>query len=436
VPVRFFVSHVTSEAPVASTIAGWLQAAGAEAYVASDDIAAGELWLESLHRALASADIVLVLASRRSLERNWVWFEAGSAWASSGRRCIPVCFEPQLRKEQLPPPLASLQAIDIATNGGMKALFELAGVQVPPEEIRRKSAELKDAVARASLVNPRTARVLDPPAGAGVLIDTSHGQASWPLGGLAPTLLADLDTIRSAFEIADHITVERIEHPDQIWRHDLAAWPGLVVALPYRTRFGTHAVREIEEWVRAGGRLLLLGFELGDRHHESNLNELAERFGIRFNSDIVAPRVKYEGKPYNQAVDVARGESADALLSGLSSTRVWNAQSISTEPGGRPFISLAELGIAHLTDESTRYNDGGWHIPADQKFKTSPAPPDRHLAAFAPSDLAGLGQVLAFGTWQLRSDSTETKQLVNRLVGWLSAPRAHRDGSELARLRS
>ena len=374
--VRFFVSHVTSEAPVASTIAGWLEAAGADAYVASDDIAAGELWLESLHRALSAADIVLVLASRRSLERHWVWFEAGSAWASPGRRCIPVCFEPELRKEQLPPPLASLQVVDIATNAGMKALFELAGVPLPPEEMRRKSAELKDAVARASLVNPRTARVLDPPAGAGVLIDTSHGQASWPLGRLAPTLLADLDTIRSAFEIADHVTIAHIEHADQIWRHDLARWSGLVVAIPNHTRFGAHAMAEIEGWVRAGGRLLLLGFELGDRHHESNLNELAERFGIRFNSDIVAPRPDYDGKPYGAAIDVTLGESDDALRSGLSSVRVHNAQSVSTEPGGRPFISLDGLGIAHLTDESARYNDGGWHIAPDQKFTTAPAPPD------------------------------------------------------------
>lgn len=420
--IRVFISHVTAESPVASTIAGWLEAAGAEAYVASDDIAAGELWLESLRRALAAADIVLVLASRRSLERNWVWFEAGSAWASPGRRCIPVCFEPQLRKEQLPPPLASLQAIDIATDGGMTALFELAGAKQSPDDIRRRSAELKGAVGRASLVNPKTARVLDPPAGAGVLIDTSHGQAGWPFGDLAPTLLADLDTVRSAFDIADGVAIEHIEHPDQIWRYDLAPWPGLVIALPNHTRLGTHAIREIEGWVRAGGRLLLLGFELGDRHHESNLNELAERFGIRFNSDILAPTPIYKGKPYEDAIDVALGASDDPLLSGLSSVRVQNAQSVSTEPGGRPLISLPGLGIARLTDDSARYNEGGWHITPNQQFTTAPSPPDRYLAAFAPRALAGRGQVLAFGTWQLLSDSAGTKQLVNRLIGWLGAP--------------
>ena len=260
---RFFISHVTSEAPVATTIAGWLKAEGATAFVASDDIAKGDLWLKSLNDALASADIVLVLASRRSLDRNWVWFEAGSAWANSSRRCIPVCFEKQLRKDQLPPPLASLQAIDIATDDGMEGLFELASVKLSTEDARSKSVELKAAVARASLVNPRTARVLDPPSRAGVLIDTSHRQAAWPWGDLAPTLLADPDTVRSAFEIADDIAIGQIEHPDQIWRHDLAQWQGLVLTIPNHVRFGPHVVQEVEGWVRAGGRLLLLGYELG-----------------------------------------------------------------------------------------------------------------------------------------------------------------------------
>jgi hypothetical protein len=44
------------------------------------------------------------------------------------------------------------------------------------------------------------------------------------------------------------------------------------------------------------------------------------------------------------------------------------------------------------------------------------------LAAFAPPDLTGQGEVLAFGSWQLRSDSPDTQQLVSRLIAWLGAP--------------
>ena len=118
---------------------------------------------------------------------------------------------------------------------------------------------------------------------------------------------------------------------------------------------------------------------------------------------------------------MALGKSGDPLLSRLSSIRVWNAQSVSTEPGGRPLISLPEPGIARLTDDSARYDESGGHKSANQRFTTASAPPDRHLAAFAPRDLAHPGQVLAFGTWQLHSDSPQTKRLVNQLIVWLSA---------------
>jgi hypothetical protein len=69
---RFFISHVTTEAPVASLIARWLEHAGAKPFVASENISAGETWLQSLRTALAQAVIVIVLASQRSIERKWV----------------------------------------------------------------------------------------------------------------------------------------------------------------------------------------------------------------------------------------------------------------------------------------------------------------------------------------------------------------------------
>jgi hypothetical protein len=120
---------------------------------------------------------------------------------------------------------------------------------------------------------------------------------------------------------------------------------------------------------------------------------------------------------------VTLGQSGDPLLSGLSSIRVMNVQSVSSEPGGRPLISLQGLGISHLTDDSARYDERGSHISPNQRFTPAPAPPDRHLAVFAPRDLSQRGQVLAIGTWQLCSDTPETKQFVNRLIAWLTAPR-------------
>jgi hypothetical protein len=63
---------------------------------------------------------------------------------------------------------------------------------------------------------------------------------------------------------------------------------GLVVGNPWRTKITREAISVVVEWVRAGGRLLLLGFELGDRHHGGNLAELSRFFGIDPRSDIAA----------------------------------------------------------------------------------------------------------------------------------------------------
>lgn len=418
---RFFISHVTTEAPVAALIGRWLEAAGASAFVASQDISAGDLWLKSLQRTLARTDVVLVLASRRSIDRNWVWFEAGSAWASSRRRCIPVCFEDGFTKDALPEPLKSLQAIDIATDSGMRALAALAGQSCSLDEARGRRRELEAAVLQSNRMNPRTDRTLAPPPGPGVLVDASHAQDGWPRGHLLPNLLKDTSDLKSSFGVDDAITLRWVEHPEQFWRHDLAAWSGLIMALPNHATLAAWVVDEVKAWVNGGGRLLLLGFELGDRHHRANLNALAGLFGIRFNTDIVAPTSTFTGKPYDAPIDVDLATATDPLVSGLSAIRVWNAQSVSVEPGGVALIPLTGLGVAELTTESAHYDDDGWQTGGNQQFSTTIAPSDKYLAAFAPPDLRGRGRVLALGTWDLRLNGPAgTAAFVRRLVGWLA----------------
>jgi hypothetical protein len=418
----FFISHVTTEAPIASLIGRWLHAAGATPFVASQDISAGDLWLQSLKQTLAKADVVLVLASRRSMDRKWVWFEAGSAWASTRRRCIPVCFEDGFGKNALPEPLASLQAIDIATDSGMIAMAELAGQSCSPDEVRVRRRALEAAILESNRINPRTDRTLPPPPSPGVLVDASHAQDGWPRHHLLPNLLKDTSDLKSSIGVEEAITVRWVEHPEQFWRYDLAAWRGMIMALPNHTMLAAAVVDELEAWVKAGGRLLLLGFELGDRHHRANLNALADVFGIRFNTDIVASTSTFTGKPYDAPIDIDLTTATGSLVSGLSSIRVWNAQSVSVEPGGVPLIPLTGLGLAQLTNESAHYDDDGWQTGGNQHFLTTTAPRDRYLAAFAPPELCGRGSVLALGTWDLRlSDaSSDTAAFVRRLVGWLA----------------
>lgn len=417
---RFFVSHVTTEAPVASVIAQWLQDAGASAFVASRDIPAGAAWLESLRLSLANADVVLVLASRRAIERDWVWFEAGSAWATPGRRCVPVCFEEDFGKHDLPEPLRSLQAIDVATEAGIVDLIALAGSNCTVEHARRLRTDLERVAAAARSLNPWTERTLAPPAGRGVLIDVSHDQGRWPRAHQRPSLLDERSDPATAFGIGAGIELRWVKDTKQLWRHDLSAWRGLLMALPCHRTLRADSIGELVAWVKTGGRLLLLGFELGDRHHESNLNALADAFGLRFNTDIVAPHPEHEGKPYDVPLDVETDGGRPGPLSELPHIRLWNSQSVSAEPGGRPLVALRGLGLSRLVDDSARYDDAGWQTAANQRFTCGPAPTDRHLAAFAPADLCGRGAVLALGTWDLQRRDAPASALVGRLVDWLA----------------
>jgi len=53
------------------------------------------------------------MLSEKSVKRPWVNFEAGAAW---GKMIIPVCFA-GLRKDGLPKPYSSLQAVDLLSFG-------------------------------------------------------------------------------------------------------------------------------------------------------------------------------------------------------------------------------------------------------------------------------------------------------------------------------
>ena len=101
----------------------------------------------------------------------------------------------------------------------------------------------------------------------------------------------------------------------------------------------------IHDWVQSGGRLLLLGFELGDPHHRSNLGDLARLFGINFNIDIVGDpnsliKVSVGGqelidKPYEDPVVFAVPTGSTYALTGeLPSIRLRNVQTIGVYPGG------------------------------------------------------------------------------------------------------
>ena len=57
-----------------------------------ESIQPGEDWFNKIEEAVASADLMLLLASSSSISRPWISFEVGTTWMSKKKR-IPVCYK-------------------------------------------------------------------------------------------------------------------------------------------------------------------------------------------------------------------------------------------------------------------------------------------------------------------------------------------------------
>ncbi len=132
-----FVSHVEEDAAIASKIKMWLEnnlLEGVEVFVSSDEgIKPGDKWEERIIEKLRNCSIALVVCTQMSIRQPWINFEAGGAWVKGGR-VIPLCYHSQ-KKDTLPRPLSSLQALDLSEpddiNELLKIIAKEAGLRTP-----------------------------------------------------------------------------------------------------------------------------------------------------------------------------------------------------------------------------------------------------------------------------------------------------------------
>jgi len=114
---QVFISYIHEEEKYASSLQFLLmQLLGGKGvpFMSSDKfhVYAGERWIERMMTELAQAKVVLLMLSPTSVKRPWVNFEAGAAWTRE-IITIPVCFR-GLKKDDLPKPYSSLQAVDLS----------------------------------------------------------------------------------------------------------------------------------------------------------------------------------------------------------------------------------------------------------------------------------------------------------------------------------
>lgn len=122
-----FISHISEEKETASLLKEFFENAfldAIEVFVSSNEksITYGAKWLDRITTALQSCNMMLILCSKKSVQRPWINYEAGFG---NGRDVdvIPVCYAGQ-DKGQLPAPLSFYQGLNLFDSGVLESLME------------------------------------------------------------------------------------------------------------------------------------------------------------------------------------------------------------------------------------------------------------------------------------------------------------------------
>jgi hypothetical protein len=113
--MRVFIStHQGDELTIAQVLRHWIKLyfrERCEVFLCSDDVAAGDKWLDRLHKALSVASVMLVLCDKSVAYRPWIAFEVGCGWLK-GMCVIPICHSGQ-RPQHLPVTLSTYQGLSL-----------------------------------------------------------------------------------------------------------------------------------------------------------------------------------------------------------------------------------------------------------------------------------------------------------------------------------
>ncbi len=408
---KIFVSHVREESAAAIALKQQLEAAvpGVTVWVSSVDLSLGQAWLQALEKELKGAKALLVLCGGQSATKPWINFESGFG---HGKRIpvVPICHR-GLRKEHLPYPLSMFQACEAGDPDDCARLVghlsTLLGVGIAPGFVPRTMS---------MALTPRQTRKSD----IGVLL--AHRQAEWAMIG--PSLFKAPDALPPAWR--NRWTLQRLISEDKVASADLGALAGMLVGSPWRSAMSAECITELVDWVRAGGRMLMLGFELGDRHHGANLGELARRFGIHPMIDIVGPRDYGTGKPYNVWIDFETDAGhPHPLTHGLERIRLRNVQTVMVEPGGHEWLRVGEHGVFRPAGAHVYYREGQLTQPGGAQFEVNRDASWIPVGVDAPIGLTHEGAVRFLGTWDLlRAPAGPpehgTSAFLERLLNWLA----------------
>lgn len=382
-----FISHASEDlAGIAAPLAQRLREAGLTVWLDAHQLRLGDPLRRRIDDGLAGSRYGVLLVSPSYLAKAWPQDEMRAMMALEDDRhprLLPVlCGVTRKELAARAPLLADRLAVDLA------------------EGLDRVASRILEAT------GPGKATVDDD---ATVLVDMAHDQGRW-------------EHLRDAFpEPARfrHLCAALTVSPESLERARV-----LVMPMPFHQRLARAEIDLVERWVRAGGGLLMLG-AYGERHHGSNLSELAWRFDLAFADDLVmhAGASDIDTRAHVFSEDPAHGvELAPAtgpvhpIQRGVSRVSLVSAGSIRQTTGAN-----ADL-VWHSVADARRYRPLG-HIDADG---ARPAidrwvPVSQGAQPLLVATTVAKGRVIAIGAWKLCTvDVDGHARLLENSIRWLA----------------
>lgn len=136
-----FISHIQEDYPIASRIGDWIRSnfsAAVNTFIASDNLrglAGGDDWWPNIGKHLKTCKIVLVILTKRALNRPWIYFESGGGYFL-GKITIPLIMDIDI-KTDFKPPLSQLQAYTLNDPNSLNKLLQKINLEFSLEAINR-----------------------------------------------------------------------------------------------------------------------------------------------------------------------------------------------------------------------------------------------------------------------------------------------------------
>ncbi|MCX9013096.1 MAG: toll/interleukin-1 receptor domain-containing protein [Candidatus Methanoperedens sp.] len=418
------------------------------------DIDKGARWYIELANQLEDAQVGIICLTPDNLNAPYILFEAG-ALSKKLEKTYVCTYLFGVGPEDITGPLEHFQHTKADKNDTRKLIYTINKAlqeQALKEELLKTAFEkwwpdLEEKLDNVPDVQmPPGKPIGNPNQGKpGILIDLSHNQLKWPqtkAGSIFELMKPERKLVSLIHPSGDMIwDIQELKDDNQFSSEDLVNWKGMIFGITKAEERISHRINQnvcnaIVRWVHQGGHLLLLGYELGDKHHKANLNQLAQKFGLWFNSDIVGPEDwnNPKFKPYLQDIQFNAEAGTSNIITDIDPNRHRILNEVRKLTFRKTCTLNAEAGTSNIITVGNNrvckwptaiYNEEGWTDSGMQIFDIITQASWVPVVAEAPRSLTRKGSVIAIGTWDFFGNdecfkNADNYRFVNNLLGWLA----------------